>query len=209
MSVAVDGYLPAALRRLRKAAYALADPQPQLIGGRLIHTDSRYEQLRRAVAGQSGPRFGGRNTVPLWTDALDLLTDITGTIGVWYRRDKPRDEAPTAAVVTCRLDAIAHRGWRPQDVAVLDDYSGRLETWALSIDALLSDTHVMELVAACPACGADTVERDRAGEIVRAHALQIDADGCHCLECHTQWGPRYFVHLARVIGCPLPAGVLE
>jgi hypothetical protein len=208
-TTAPDGYLPAALRRFDKAITALAGPQPQIIDTRLRYTDSRYEQLHRAVRGQQGRRFGGTNTIPLWTDALDLLTDITHTVRAWYQHGRTDDDPPTAPTVLGRLDTIALRAWRPQDVHVLDDYSTRIDAWTAAIDTLLDDVHTMELTVACPACATRTVQRDRGGEMVNKAALQINADGCHCLECRTHWAPEYFRHLARVIGCPPPAGILE
>ncbi|WP_424712782.1 DUF7340 domain-containing protein [Mycobacteroides abscessus] len=64
--------------------------------------------------------------------------------------------------------------------------------------------------APCPACQKRWVyRRDSSGENVRQPALQLTAQGCSCQACRYTWDPSYFVHLARVLECPLPEGVLE
>ncbi|MGC5024401.1 DUF7340 domain-containing protein [Tsukamurella sp. DT100] len=50
---------------------------------------------------------------------------------------------------------------------------------------------------------------DNVGETVGFAALQVSSDGCACLCCRYMWTPDYFTHLARTIGCAVPAGVLE
>jgi hypothetical protein len=207
MTTPQDGFLPAALRRLNDTVADLTDPLPQLIDATIHYADSRYTQLRQAVAGISRARSGGMGSLPIWPDAFDLLMEIDRAIVDWCAaQDMPVTGAPSGAE---QLAALLVTSWRPQDVRLIDEHSGDLENWAQRIDLLLTENHVMELDAACPACNVRTVQRQKAGEMVRQAALQVDADGCRCLECRTEWAPQYFVHLARVIGCPPPAGILE
>jgi hypothetical protein len=59
----------------------------------------------------------------------------------------------------------------------------------------------------------DYVEVDHkamTAKLVRVPALQIVADrGCTCQVCYHVWPPDLYTHLARVLGCGLPQGVLE
>lgn len=199
-----DGFLPAALRRLGNMVADLIDPLPQLIDGKLHYSNSRYRQLGQAVYGQRAVRGNGQSSIPIWTDAFDLLREIDVDVVGWFAaEDRPRTET--------RLVAMLESPWRPQDVSVMDAHADDLARWAQRIDGLMSETHVMELDAPCPACQARTVQRMRAGELVRVAALQVDVNGCRCLnpECETEWLPQYFRQLALVIGCPPPAGILE
>ena len=201
MTAPEDGFLPGALRRLSDIVGDLIDPLPQLIGTKLHYADSRYAQLGQAIAGISRARSGGMGSLPIWPDAFDLLSEIDTSVNVWL-------PAPTLRTET-RLQVLLESPWRPQDVDTLDKHSDDVSRWVTRIDGLLTDDHTMELLAPCPACGVRTVQRLRAGELVRVATLQVDANGCRCLDCHTEWAPQYFRQLARVIGCPPPAGILE
>jgi predicted RNA-binding Zn-ribbon protein involved in translation (DUF1610 family) len=110
-----------------------------------------------------------------------------------------------------RLRGLQARKWRPQDVHGIDQISAACEAWAKDITALLNPVSVKHVAAACPACGTKTIHRrDSGGELVRQPALQIVAlQGCTCLHCHTTWAPQYYLHLCRVLGFDMPAGVLE
>jgi hypothetical protein len=79
------------------------------------------------------------------------------------------------------------------------------------VRSLLHATSVKQLSAPCPACGAKSAfRRDSAGELVRQPALQIITEiGCTCLVCRHTWGPELYLHLARVLGFEIPAGVIE
>jgi hypothetical protein len=76
--------------------------------------------------------------------------------------------------------------------------------WRCAVDDFAFDTP-------CLACGAITVyRRDSAGELVRQPALQIVAEaGCSSIDRRYTWAPSHYLHLCRVLGLELPAGVLE
>lgn len=175
-------------------------------GPRIATRDSRYHELRQALPGEQGTRHGNtaRSMPPLWIDAADWLTTVDTTTTDWtphHTGDTPH-----------RLHTLATHKWRPQDIPHMHTLIDTLTTWAHTADQLLDppDHRTLELVAPCPACDARTVHRkDTAGEYVRTAALQVTAHGCTCQHCHTTWDPTYFHHLARVLGCDLPPGVLE
>jgi len=50
----------------------------------------------------------------------------------------------------------------------------------------------------------------RSGEIVGTPALQLMSDGAtHCLACTTDWSPQQATWVCRMLGYPLPSGVLQ
>lgn len=214
---ATDGNLPATLCTLQDAVAALIDPQAHTVRGALQLTDSRHTQLVTAIAGFTRERSGGASSLPIWPEAFDLLHEIERTVNAWrppptnyewwFGTPHPGDTRPRTVR---QLAALPLAKWRPQDCDLLEEHSTNITKWVKRIDTLLADEHHSKhLTAPCPACDTRTVYRNNGGERVRQAALQIDAQGCHCLECHARWSPEYFVHLARVIGCPTPAGVLE
>lgn len=123
--------------------------------------------------------------------------------------DQLNPEPPTSTERRLRL--IAARNFRPDDIAAIVKITNTLTTWTARINALLEPEHIKHVSAPCPACGATTIHRkDSAGEIVRQPALQIITDqGCTCLRCRAHWAPEYYLHLSRVLGFDLPAGILE
>lgn len=223
-----DGDLPAARRALHNAIHQLTEPIPHIINREdgtqpLTWLDSLYLQLQEAVAGQTGPRSGGRPTVPLWTDALDLLNEIDTAIQAAHPQEPTFDgdltpENPPTPVTVRRLHALDAKRWRPQDVHRISQLTAALETWATQIETTLDGQHVRFLYAAeskhlakCPACDTDMVRRrDSSGEFVRQPALQLHPDGStHCVACRYTWGPERMQILAAALGYPLPKGVLE
>lgn len=209
--------LPQAQRQLTDAITKLIDPKPQLTNGQLRYTQSLYTQLTDAIPGQYLGRTGlQRSQPPLWIDAADLLTEINTTTRAWH----PDTIAwftgfvfviiPIHHTTPGRLRLLAQCRWRPQDTAQITRYANQIETWIKRIETLFAEHHVKHLPAPCPACDKKIVyRRDSAGELVRQPALQITTNGCECQACHTIWGPELFMHLARVLGYPTPAGVLE
>jgi len=136
-----------------------------------------------------------RSVPPVWTDALDLRIDTDDTTQKW------QPDSPTAPG---RLRAVAARPWRPQDTDGMDKISGRVESWSVSVQSLLSLATVKHVSAPCPACGVKSAfRRDSAGEHVRVPALRI-MPGLP----HTR-GPELYLHLARVLGFDTPVGVIE
>ncbi|WP_052061926.1 DUF7341 domain-containing protein [Rhodococcoides fascians] len=176
-------------------------------GPRIVALPSRYAEIVSSIAGAQGTAFGGvaRSMPPLWVDAVDWLTLVDGEVREWT----PHSLATDTVV---RLRDLVEHPWRPQDVDLLQHYTQTLQIWTRRAHDLLNpdETHRWELTAACPACNVKTVHRkDSAGDYVRQAALQITADGCKCTACHTTWGPQYFTHLAAVLGCTTPEGVLQ
>ncbi|CAM3430974.1 hypothetical protein [Tsukamurella hominis] len=182
---------------------------------RIHEQDCRYQQLRAHLAGQQGSGNGNthRSLPAVWADAVDVLRDIDTTVTAWQPDPGPFDgdltHAPTPEAVR-RLRLLEARPWAPANTTDLTVAARALERWAKQIDDLLDPPPRIDLAAPCPACGESIAyRRDSAGETVRSAALQVSSDGCTCLCCHYTWTPDYFTHLARTIGCALPAGVLE
>jgi hypothetical protein len=212
-----DGQLRPALTRLADTVSALCDPQAQTVDGRLYWLDSPYQQLSEAVYTERSQTGSGvsKSTPPLWVDAEDLLREIDIGVACAHPQTPPFDgdltpQNPPTAITIRRLRAIEAKKWRPQDVHWLDQFTARLESWAVSIKNLLTETAHWSLPNPCPACQTRTVyHKDSGGETVRQPALQIGPMGCECQRCHAVWAPNLFAHLALVLGYPLPAGVLE
>ncbi|GAA3962955.1 DUF7340 domain-containing protein [Gordonia caeni] len=170
-------------------------------------TDSRYAQLCAAL---ETPKATGRqphagSQPPLWVDALDLRHTITTHVTEWAHTW----QLGTTHTITA-LHALADRTWRPQDVAAMTTITQTCLRWSSAIDSLFDPPKRLTLAAPCPACQVATVHRpDSAGEWVRQPALQITDRGCECLNCRHLWDPTMYRHLANVLGCNLPEGVLE
>lgn len=212
-----DGSLPDARRKLDDAISSLIDPKPRYTETKAgtVWLDPLYDQLHDALPGEKQQRSGvPRSQAPLWVDAVDLLHEIDRAVAEWEPNWPAipgnltgRDAQPPTVL---RLQAINARKWRPQDASEVTTIANRITAWAERITTLLADTHVKTLSAPCPACGKTTVYRkDSGGELVRQPALQITTIGCQCQACKTSWSPDLYMHLARVLGYDLPAGVLE
>lgn len=168
---------------------------------------SRYHEIRDSIAGQQGTdnRSAARSMPPIWVDATDWLNTVDATVRDWIP-DHGNASTPD------RLYTLTERAWRPEDLETVHRCTEIILRWVTQADALLDpDAHrSLELTAPCPACNTRTVHRkDTAGEWVRTAALTVTEQGCVCLACRTRWAPEHFRWLARVIGCDLPAGVLE
>lgn len=200
-----DGFLPGALTKLRDAVSQLIDPRPEIVDGKKFYTPSLYRQLTDDIAGQQGQTHSPPRSLPLiWCEAFDCLHEIDTTISAWQ---------PAGADTPGRLHLIETR-WvttgRPQDVNSINQITGCVNAWVGSIKKLLFENHTKTLSAPCPRCHETTAyHRDSTGEVVRGPSLQLTKDGCTCMNCRTTWDPEHFEHLARVIGCDLPNGVLE
>lgn len=209
-----ERHLPQARRDLHNAIMALVNPQPLRTETETVWLDSLYLQLRGAVPGEKQHRSGvARSQPPAWIDAIDTLRDIDQSVTGWEPRwpaipgDLSGDAEPPTVL---RLRSINDRTWRPQDVGEVKKIGAKIRGWVDHITTLLADVHVKHISAPCPACGKQTVYRkDSAGELVRQPALQITTMGCVCQACRASWSPDLYLHLARVLGYELPAGVLE
>jgi hypothetical protein len=125
--------------------------------------------------------------------ALDLLVAIDTCTTRWES-----GKGGTAD----RLHRLVGRGWRPGDVAAMDDISARLERWTIEASQLLGDAAVaVALRLPCPTCGSRFVHRHRAGESVRSDAMRVSELGAECLACEASWSPDEFHFLARLLGC--------
>ena len=198
---APDGVLAPARRRLDDVVHALADPVPIWDHGAARWGDPIYVRLRGALTARSaGCRAVASSRPPMRIDVLNLLVAIDTAVAEW----EPGEKGSTVD----RLHALAGRKFRPQDCQLLDDYSDRIEGWALSAAELLGDRSIaVPLRMACPSCGQRyTYRRNGAAEIVRTDALRVDEAGCDCSACGAVWEPAEFHWLARLLGCEaLPA----
>ncbi|MCA9843239.1 MAG: hypothetical protein KC491_01180 [Dehalococcoidia bacterium] len=189
--VSADGHLPEAKTRLTNAISAVFAPIIQSRDGTHHAAPSLWTQLCESVAGQTGERSGSKAGMPLWVDVLDLKNAIITQLADWE---------PTRVATINKVDLIETRGWRPQDCERIHTIAATMESWAVSIEALLRPERHWTLPNPCPACGVRTVYRTVAGEEVRCPALQIGASGCTCIRCHTVWPPQQFEWLARLLG---------
>jgi hypothetical protein len=219
VTISNDGNLAAARTRLENAVSAAIDPKPEYDDGQVHWVDSRYSQVRAAVGsmrkGASSHAFASQ--APGWVDAMDLLRDIDRETA---KQESRRQLYPyhSSLNTELRLQLIEKRGWRPQDVATMDEISAWLEAWAKRVETLFDPPPIKHLASPCPACNTRWVYHpDSSGErnddgtprLVRQAALQITTAGCVCTKCHHTWAPEYFMFLAKVLGYQLPAGVLE
>ena len=83
--------------------------------------------------------------LPCRGDVLALLVEVDAAVGSWQ---------PDGKGTVDRLHLLAGRGWRPQDCAVMDDYSARIERWVLTAAEVLTETPRVYLREPCPRCGA-------------------------------------------------------
>lgn len=207
VTVATDGYLPAALDHLHAAVAALVDPVKGMSHGGVLTAPSLYEQLVGDIGAAPSRDFAyargqGRAKSPVWTDAMDLRIEIDDAVQAWA--PDPRLSTPL------RLRALASARWRPQDSKRVEQIAGNVESWAVQIRSMLDPQHVKHLSVHCPACGASTVyRRDSAGELVRVPALHLVADqGCTCQACRHTWLPQHYLLLCKVLGFDTPEGVV-
>ncbi|MCD2099585.1 hypothetical protein QNA24_29900 [Rhodococcus qingshengii] len=170
--------------------------------------DSLYQLMKDSITGVIRESEGSsekRSTPPLWLDCSSWLEETDRTVRSWGFSG----EGPSEHATVNRLFAMADAGWRPDDVAVLNEATRIITKWITKAENLLDGERRFDLVAACPSCGETSVRRrDSAGEWVRQPALQVGAQGCVCIACEHYWGPERFLHLAAVLGCN-DIGVLE
>lgn len=190
-----DGALPLAKTKLADAIATISHLRlHEVVGdGRPKHVwlSSRYDDLAEAVEGARGGS-GGKwsHQLPFWADAFVLLREIETAVAVmhpapngWLGWTKPR------------LAALDQRRWRPQDCKLMQQHTNQLDGFSAKIDALFSPKPI-SLPDACPECQTKTVYRNQDGEQVRSPALQINADGCTCGNCHANWP----VERLRILG---------
>lgn len=189
-----DGALIPAKARLKDAISALIDPRPYTIkldGGnhRRTFLDSRYDQLRDAVAGGrycGGARQLAAELIPLWADGFDLVAEIDTIAAGQAPGCTHWHELTETGTTVARLGVIDARTWRPQDCEQINRITGDLESWAKHIDRLFS-AKPKHLPDPCPYCDAKMVLRGSGDHQVRVPALQITLDGCECQGCHHRW----------------------
>jgi transposase InsO family protein len=140
-----DGSLPLAKRRLHDAVAALADPHAVAINGAYRWAPAPYNAMRGALRSAVEHRSGvWRSVLPCRLDVLGWLVEVDRVVGSWE---------PDGKGTVQRLRQLAGRGFRPQDCAVIDCYTGRIEGWVLVAAELLAETPKVFLEFACPSCG--------------------------------------------------------
>ncbi len=196
--------LPAEVDRLYAAVGRLVDPAKQFINGAVLAGPSAYAALLQEIpatsSGDTYSRGAGRSVPAVWVDAVDLRVQID---------TRAKQMHPEGRSTPHRLRALASRRWAPPDTTQVREYADEIQSWTLSIRALLEPESVKQVTVACPSCGTRWVYRNHAGEQVRQSALQIVTDtGCKCLECRAFWPPSSYLWLCRLIGLELPTGVV-
>jgi hypothetical protein len=127
-----DGPLALCRGRLDDAVAALADPHAVACNGAYRWADPVYTAMRLALRGVPIARRGLlRPVLPCRLDALQWLIEVDRVVASWE---------PDAKGTLERLHQLAGRGWRPQDCAIIDCYTGRIEGWVLVAAELLADT---------------------------------------------------------------------
>lgn len=212
-----DGNLPQARRHLSNAVSALIDPKPdarKMDDGtqRIDWIEPLYDQLCEAIpGGQGNASRVAQSSPPMCIDAAELKHEIDTAVSTWEPRpviDPEKTQLTPMTVV--RLQSLEKRTWRPQDAKGVEQIATNIESWCESIKTLINPPPRWHLPNPCPACNVAVVYRKNSGdETVRQPALQIGPTGCVCQNCHHEWAPAYFQHLARVMGYDLPVGVLE
>ncbi len=171
--------------------------------------DSLYQLMKDSITGVIRESEGSsekRSTPPLWLDCSSWIDSVDREVRSWGFSG----EGPSEHATVNRLFAMADAGWRPDDVTVLNNATRIITKWIVKAENLLDGERRFTIAASCPACNESTIrKRDSAGEWVRQPALQVNAQGAHCVACQTYWAPEYFDLLASAIGCEKPAGVLE
>lgn len=203
MTTPEDGQVKPALAAFKAAVADLCDQTPTLHHSSLIRADSLYWQLECAVGGANPAAGSGtsKSRPPIWTDALDLKQEIDTGVSEWC----------SGTNTPAKLRWLTNAKYRPQDTGLLEKRTNTIAAWCTRIEELFNPPHVKHISAPCPACGnTHAYRRDNTGEHVRVPALQIIAEhGCTCVVCHANWQPDHYLHLCRVLGFDLPAGVLE
>lgn len=203
MTTPEDGQIKPALAAFKAAVADLCDQTPTLHHSSLIRADSLYWQLECAVGGANPAAGSGtsKSRPPIWTDALDLKQEIDTGVSEWC----------SGTNTPAKLRWLTNAKYRPQDTGLLEKRTNTIAIWCTRIEELFNPPHVKHISAPCPACGnTHAYRRDNTGEHVRVPALQIIAEhGCTCIVCHATWAPDHYLHLCRVLGFDLPAGVLE
>lgn len=188
------------MRRPRQAA------QARRVLARLIDLERRWqagEEARRTARGEQpslldqlcdaveSSQGGGRRSTsqhrsPIGLAAAELLTDIERTAG-----RGPRDQLARRVWTWA-----AGRGTDPDAIELA-------ATWVASARDVLNPSRPLDLVAACPVCGARTAHVDDAGEMVRRAALQLDRVSgwarCIAPRCGAEWPPSRLALLAAVL----------
>lgn len=161
-----------------------------------------YQQLEATEPPPNAGRATPKSRPPMQLDTLSLTREIDAEVRQW----NPHLNGTTL----WRLHNLLAQKWRPQDVQHLNDLTARADHYTQRIDKLLNP-HNWHITAKCPVCQAERITRNRNPNEpgIRQPALQITEHGCQCQNCGTLWTPDYYVHLARVLECPLPEGVLE
>lgn len=222
---APDGNLPEARQRLRDAINELIDPRAEQVNGASAEIPSLFTQLYDAIPGAQGTgHSAARSLPPLWIDAARLVAWIDTSARKWqpdYDRCRHCKHCQQTLPAVARLALIRKKQWRPQDTALITGYSDLIDQWLAEIKILLTPQPIRALwaaeggehrgFAACPACDKTMAKkRDNAGEEVGTPALQLMNDGStHCLACKTTWGPEQAMWVCRMLGYPLPDGVLQ
>lgn len=191
-------------------------------GIRIVTGPSILDQLQNALAGdedgQPGDRRGAR--IPLRADIGQLLMDVGSGIRGWYQhnpryyglvipnphRHNNRTIRDAHAIVGYLTNP--HARLAAEDGPFLQRAADEIAGWLTRADQILNPPRRMDIAAPCPACDRRWYYHHDGADEIRSAALTVTANGCSCQACGTTWGPELFQHLARVLECPLPEGVL-
>jgi hypothetical protein len=186
------------LAKMRDAIAKLTAPKLEYLDGQFLTVPGLCEQLEASIEGMRGTGNGSaaRSMPPVWIDAVSILEDIRAWCSAW------KVQYP---------GALAYLHWTPDQTPDVVKITRDVERMVKRVEHLLDPRPDVTLAAPCPRCEVATVKRtDSAGDEVNTAALHIDPDtGCNCLNCGAHWPRNRWQFLAKVLQCPLPAGVIE
>ncbi|MDM7488725.1 hypothetical protein QT969_10520, partial [Rhodococcus sp. CSLK01-03] len=189
--------LPAAVRALDDAVFALTKTQVLRVGGEVFTSPCLWAELKQAVnsgqKGQGEQKFGGsfRSTPSAWIAGLDLATQIERTVAEW---SGVRGHTLELLVSLPRL------AYRPQDTQEVYRRARIVQGWAEKIEKMLSGDWFEISPGGCTQCGADKVEvLDDLGETVQKPAVTVTPLGMNCAACLSHWTPTQLLELALIV----------
>lgn len=195
------------LQRLNDALNELLRPQTADGPDGAVVLASLLAQLEEAAEPSGGLGSGRANVYksPAALDVLGLLSEIDRAIArslrlanYSRRLEQPRSDL-LRALEACAAELRARH---PQQLRVLVDQA---QQWHLRATNILTpDPQTIETRAQpCPVCKKRTafVWSDDLGEKVQRPSLYLDKDTMtvHCRCCHSNWGPRMWQFLRRLL----------
>ncbi|UGQ39388.1 DUF7341 domain-containing protein [Rhodococcus aetherivorans] len=189
--------LPAAVRELDDAVFALTKTQVLRAGGEVYTGPCLWAQLRQAInegqRGSGAQKLGGsfRSSPAVWLAGLDLATEIERAVVEWSGKRGHTLEL---------LADLPRLPWRPQDATEVSRRARIVRKWTAKIEKMLSGDWFEISPGGCSQCGADTVAvTDGLGEVVRKPAVIVTPLGMNCAACESHWTATQILEMALTL----------